>query len=214
MKRRIAALALLVGLGTSVSSAQSRMNQLPSDPFDRYLKDVKTGVLEPSLQRFSAECNIDLPRSQPRFAINPGADWTLVRSLADGLRKVESDFYSTAEVWSAGNHVLVEIWPISADVGSEIRVFRCFADGRLLKAEAIDWNVPLIDSPGATGWGYSRRWERDSNGRMKQSKAEFVDESERVIPKPKLDVDGEKSLQWTPNLSSLTELKLPPRLLQ
>ena len=44
--------------------------------------------------------------------------------------------------------------------------------------------------------------------------AEFVDEMERLIPKPKLDEDGEKSLHWIPLLGPLSELKLPPSMLR
>jgi hypothetical protein len=49
---------------------------------------------------------------------------------------------------------------------------------------------------------------------LKRTRVEFVDGMERPIPKPKLDADGEKSLEWTPLLGPLTELRLPSSMLK
>jgi hypothetical protein len=83
-----------------------------------------------------------------------------------------------------------------------------------MEAEVIEWDVPVSRSPHVVSWGYSRQWERGENGRVQRTKAEFVDERERPIPKPKLDADSEKRLSWTPSLGPLSELKLPPALLR
>jgi hypothetical protein len=214
MKRWLPGLALLAGLGCSISFAQTKSVQPFSDPFDRYLKGVKNNRPEPSLQRFAAECGVDLAVSQPRFAVNPGGGWMQVKNLAKGLYNLESDFYTSGEVWFQGRRVLVEIWPISSDVGSEIRVFRCFDEGKLLQAEAIDWTLPVYQDSKAISWGCSRRWERAANGRMQRTKVEFVDELEQPIPRPKLDADDVKELNWSPSLGPLSELKFPPSMLR
>jgi hypothetical protein len=211
MKRWLPVLVLFAGLGSSIFTAQQKRVHKFSDPFDRYLNGVKSNLPEASLQKFSTECGIGLAKSQPRFAVNPGSKWMPIKSLLNGLRNLDSDFYSSAEVWSEGNQVLVEIWAISADVGSEVRVYRCFANDNLSQAEAVDWNIP-VDKADTPAWGYSRRWERDSNGHTRRTKAEFVDEMERPISKPRLDADGERSLIWEPSLGSLDELQLPPEL--
>jgi len=213
MKRWLPALVLFAGLGSSFSFTQPKRVGHSLDPFDRYLKNVRSNLSEVTLQRFARECSVDTTKSKPRFAVNPGNKWTSLQSLSNGLRNLDSDFYSSAEVWHEENRVLIEIWAISADVGSEVRVYRCFANDNLLQAEAIDWNVPVDEADPQT-WGYSRRWERDSNGRMRRTKAEFVDEIERPIPKPKLDVDSERSLTWEPALGPLSELELPQALLR
>jgi len=213
MRRWLPVLVLFAGLGSSISAAEPKQVRHSSDPFDRYLKGVRSDLSEVALQRFARECNVDLSKTQPKFAVDPGSKWMPVQSLSNGLRNLDSDFYSSAELWHEGNSVLVEIWAISADVGSEVRVFRCFANDNLLQAEAIDWNVPVIEAD-PPAWGYSRRWERDSNGHMRRTKAEFVDEVERPIAKPRLDADGERSLIWEPSLGSLNELGLPPTLLR
>jgi hypothetical protein len=214
MKRSLPVLIVLAGLGCSISFAQQKTVRKFSDPFDRYLKGVKDNLPEPSLQKFATECGVDLAKSQPRFAVNPGGGWMRVQNLAGGMRNIDSDFYSTAEVWAAGNRVLVEIWPISSDVGSEVRVFRCFEENKLLQAEAIDWTVPVYQAPSVIPWGYSRRWERGDNGHMKRATAQFVDEMERPIPRPKLDANDVKGLNWSPSLGPLNELKLPLALLR
>ena len=79
-------------------------------------------------------------------------------------------------------------------------------------SEAIDWNLPLVGKE--PGWGYSRRWSVDSSGKSVRTMAEFVDEFEHPIPRPRLDPDGEKSLNWIPPLGPLSELKLPQSLLR
>ncbi|HME57578.1 MAG TPA: hypothetical protein VKF63_04520 [Terracidiphilus sp.] len=211
MKRWLAILALLAGLGSSISFAQVASQK---DPFSRYMAGIKAGSQELSLNRFATECGVDVSKIQPQFAAGPGSSLTLVRDLAKGLRSLATDFYSTAEVWVEGERVLVEMWANSDDVGSEARYYKCFANRKLLQAEVIEWNVPVDQSPNVVSWGYSRRWERGASGRMQRTKAEFVDEMERPIPKPKLDEDGEKSLHWIPPLGPLSELKLPSSMLR
>jgi len=213
MKRWLSVLILFAGLGSSFSSTQPKQAGPSLDPFDHYLKSVRSNLSEVTLQRFARECSIDTAKSKPKFAINPGNKWIPLQSLSNGLRNLDSDFYSSAEVWHEENQVLVAIWAISADVGSEVRVYRCFTSDNLLQAEAIDWNVP-VSKADPRAWGYSRRWEHDSGGRMRRTKAEFVDELERPIPKPRLDADGERSLIWEPALGPLSELGLPQALLR
>jgi hypothetical protein len=213
MKGWLPVLFLFAGLGCSFSFGQPKQVHQFSDPFDRYLMGLRANRSEVALQRFARECSVDTAKSKPKFAVNPGNKWTPVQSLSNGLRNLDSDFYSSAEVWHEENRVLVEIWVISADVGSEVRVYRCFANDNLLQAEAIDWNVP-VDGADPQAWGYSRRWERDSNGRMRRTKAEFVNEIERPIPKPRLDADGERSLIWEPGFGSLGDMKLPLSMLR
>jgi hypothetical protein len=211
MKRWLSVLILLAGLGSSIFSAQA----VPSkDPFARYIAGVNKGLQEPSLRRFAAQCGVEVSQIQSRHAVGPGSSLTPVKSLSKGLQKLDTDFYSTAEVWPAGDLVLVEIWANSDDVGSEARYYKCFVNRKLTQAELIVWTVPVAQAPGVVPWGCSRRWERGTNERMQRTKAEFVDEMEQPIPKPKLNADDEKSLRWIPPLGSLNELMLPPSLLR
>lgn len=212
MKHWLPVLALLAGLGNSISSAPQNIQQ--KDPFNRYLAGIKSNQPEAALVHFAGECGVDVSKSQARFAVGPGSSFTQVKSLAKGLKSIDTDFYSTAEVWVEGDRVLVEIWANSDDVGSEVRYYKCFANQKLEQAEVIEWNVSVFQSPHVVPWGYSRRWERGANERMQRTKAEFVDEMERPINKPKLDEEGEKSLHWIPPLGPLNELKLPPSMLQ
>jgi hypothetical protein len=211
MKRWLPVLALFAGLGSSFSSAQVVP---PKDPFARYVAGVRTGLQEPSLRRFAAGCGVDISRIQLRYAVGPGSSFIQVKDLPKGMQRLDTDFYSTAEVWPTADRVLVEIWANSDDVGSEARYYKCFVNRKLTQAELIVWTVPVVQAPGVVPWGYSRRWERDTNERMQKTKAEFVDEIEQPMPKPKLDADDEKSLHWIPPLGSLNELMLPPSLLR
>jgi hypothetical protein len=198
-------------LGSSFSFGQASEQK---DPFSRYLAGIKTGTQELALSRFATGCGVDTSKARPQFAVGPGSSFTPAKNLAKGLRDLDSDFYSTAEVWVNGNRILVESWANSDDVGSEVRYYKCFANRKLLKAEVIEWNVPAFHSPHVVAWGYSRRWERDANGRMQRTKAEFVDVMERPIPKPKLDEEGKKALQLTPPLGPISDLNLPASMLR
>ena len=210
MNRLLQVLALLAGLGSSFSFAQGTQQK---DPFNRYLVGIKSNQPEAALVRFADECGVDVSKVQPRFGVGPGSSLTLVPNLAKGLRSLYTDFYSTAEVWVESNRVLVEYWANSDDVGSEVRYYKCFVNGKLMLAEVIEWNVPSYQTDPAA-WGYSRRWARGANGRLQRTKTEFVDGMERIISKPKLDEESEKSLKWVPLLGPLNELKLPPALLR
>jgi hypothetical protein len=211
MKQALPVLGLLLGLGSCFSIAQAASPT--KDPLARHMAGVKAGTPEPALQKFATGCNVDVSKILPRYAAGPGSSFTPINDLAKGLRTLDTDFYSTAEVWASESRVLVEMWANSDDVGSEVRYYECFAAQELMQAEVIEWDVPMVQSPHVVTWGYSRRWERGENGRMQRTKAEFVDEIERPIPKPKLDADGERYISWTPSLGPLSELKLPPALL-
>ena len=127
---------------------------------------------------------------------------------------MESDFYTTAEMWKLENHVLVEMWPNSDDVGSEVRILYCFVSGKLQFAEAIQWNIPVMQDPDVKPWGYSRRWEWDKQKLMQEVRAGFVDQYERIIPRPKLDADDKESLRWFPPMEPLNDRKFPDDMLK
>jgi hypothetical protein len=210
MRHFFPVLAILAGLGSSISFAQNNLQ----DPFTRYLASVKAGKPETALVRFAGECGVDVAKDNSKFAVGSGSTLTLVKDLSKGLRTLDTDFYSTAETWVEKDRVLVELWANSDDVGSEVRYLKCFANKRLLQAEVISWNVPEVQSRKLKAWGYSRRWERTASERIQQTKVEFVDGSEMPILKPKLDADDRKSLLWIPPLGPLSELKLPASMLR
>ena len=211
MKHWLPVLILSVGLGNFISSAQDTQQK---DPFNRYLTGINSNQPEAALVRFAGECGVDVSTSPARFAVGPGSSFTQVKNLAKGLKSIETDFYSTAEVWIAENRVLAEIWANSDDVGSEVRYYKCFSNQKLVQAVVVDWNLPLVKGQRLGAWGYARRWERGTNGVLHRTRAEFVDELEQPIPKPKLDADGEKSLVWVPSLGPLSGMRFPPSLLR
>ncbi|MGO9336680.1 MAG: hypothetical protein ACLPY1_04140 [Terracidiphilus sp.] len=211
MKKWLPVLIMFAGLGSCLSFSQV----VPSkDPFARYIAGVNSGLQEPAMLRFAADCRVNVSKIQPHYAVGPGSSFTAVKNLSKGMQRLDTDFYSTAEVWTSDDLVLVEIWANSDDVGSEVRYYKCFANRTLIKAEVIDWNLPLVMGSGIPAWGHSRQWEHGASGNMKRTKDEFVDEMEQPIPKPKLDADSEKSLHWIPPLGPLGELKLPSSTLR
>jgi hypothetical protein len=214
MKRWIPILVMFAGFGNFVSSIRAAVAQKSSDPFERYLKSVKTNQRESSLRRFATGCGVNVEAMKARYAVSAGGGWQQVETLQKGLESLESDFYTTAEMWKFEDHVLVEMWPNSDDVGSEVRVLYCFVSGKLQLAEAIQWNMPLVQSPDVKPWGYSRRWERDKQKSMHEVRADFVDQYERIISKPKLDADDRESLRWSPPMEPLNDRKFPDDMLK
>jgi hypothetical protein len=201
------------GLGSLIFSTEVVCAQAVSDPFERYLNSVETNHRESSLIRFAAECGINAEQLKAKYAVSAGGDWAVVSNLRTGLKSLDSDFYTAAEVWRSGDSVATEVWPVSDDVGSEVRVLSCYLRGDLRLAEAVQWNMPTVGTD-IKAWGYSRRWERGSQGQLKQTQAYFVDENERMIAKPKLDAESEETLRWVPELGPLSALKFPVTLLQ
>jgi hypothetical protein len=214
MKRWFPILVILAGFGSFISSIQAAPTQKFSDPFGRYLKSVKTNQRESSLRRFATGCGVNVEGMKAKYAVSVGGGWQQVENLQKGLKSVESDFYTTAEVWKLENHVLVEMWPNSDDVGSEVRILYCFVSGKLQFTEAIQWNMRVMQNPDIRPWGYSRRWVSDKQKSMEEVRAGFVDQYERVIPRPKLDADDKESLRWSPPMEQLNDRKFPDDMLK
>jgi hypothetical protein len=211
MKNLLPVLIVLAGLGSSFSLGQAVRDK---DPFSRYKAGVKTRREETSLTNFATQCGVDVLHRQSKFAVTVGGGWSPVKDLAKGIYDTESDFFSTAQVWSQGKAVLVETWDISDTDGQETRTYSCYENGVSREVATISWSLPVVDDQGAIAWGFMRCWHRDSAGHMQRTTTHFVDEMERPIPKPKLDADEEKSLNWSPSLGPLNELKLPHSMLQ
>ena len=135
MKKWLPVLVFVLGLGSCFSFPQTQQDN-PKDPFDRYLTSVKTHQPEAALVRFADGCGFEISHLRPRFAVGPGSSFTRVEDLGKGLASVETDFYSTAEVRVNADHVFLEVWANSDDVGSEVRYLECFIGGKLSQAEA------------------------------------------------------------------------------
>jgi outer membrane protein assembly factor BamA len=212
VKRILPVLVLFAGMGHSISFAQAIQHR---DPFDRYLAAVRANRPEPSLVRFAADCGIDVEQVRAKFAVNPGSEWSPVNDIALGVKSLDSDFFSTVQIWFDGNRVVLELWALSLDVGSEVRIYHCFVDRKEKQALAVAWNLPLLkDSPEEIAWGYQQRWERATDGRMQRKQSGFVNERLQSIPQPQLGKDAKKSLEWSPIIDTLDDLRLPPVLLR
>ncbi len=209
MRKGLPVLLILLGFGSSFSFSQGSSYGKAPDPFERYLRVVKQGDAEPDTQRFAQGCGFDMKFARPKFAVTAGEIWTPVKDLARGLRSLESDFYTTAEVWHSQNQTLIEMWPNSDADGSEVRILGCYFGDKPMRAEVIQWSIPMDQDPKFHVWGYFRVWESADRGPLRITRAEFIDASERPITKPELDKDEEENLKWVPPLNSLKELKLP-----
>jgi hypothetical protein len=214
MKHWFPVLLSLAGLGTFISFAQAVPSSKVVAPYTRYLKGVDSGDREPSLLRVSAECGVDVGVVNAGYAVNAGGDWIRFRNLRKGLYSLASDFYTSVEIWHDRDHLLAEMWPNSDDVGEETRILYCYEKGELRFLEAIQWSVPSFQDEKVKTWGYSRRWERDSDFKLRRVKVEFVDGEERPIARPKLGREDVESLNWKPPMGQLGEQKFPSALLK
>ena len=212
MKVKFPVLMVIFELGTFLFTF--RLSAATPDPYTRYLVSVKANKPEASVGRFANECGIDLAHVPAKFAVSPGGGYKVVRNLAAGMKTLESDFYTSVEVHSNKSKALVILWPNDDAEGVDIRELLCYVGDRLEKAEMIYWEIPQDPDFKGDVWGYQRRWERESDGKLFITKQGFVNTFERPIQKPKFDAEQEKDLQWTPDFGSLSKLKLPTALFQ
>lgn len=235
MRRFFPVLAILAGLGILISCKHSEVKAAQSaqvsskrisapvrtgraskkqDPYDRYLDDQKRNVTEPALARFAGECGVDLTLRKSKRAFNAGDKWFPTDDLSKPSDEDGTDFFSTFQVWSDGKRVLVESWDINGSEGEEMRALFCYVEGAPRVVESVAWDIPVVEGNGANAWGYSQRWKQDSTGKLLRSDAHFVNLFEVVIKRQELGTEAEESLNWTPNLGPLSELKLPASMLR
>jgi hypothetical protein len=213
MKKLLPVLALLAGLGSSISFAQAAQQK---DPFSQYLAGIKGNSSAPSLMRIAQDCGVDINTVAPRYAVLPDNNWVLVKDLAKGLHGLETDFYETAALWKQADHVLVEIWEMQLDVGNENRIFYCIDHRKITAVESTDWMLPevLENDKKKPGWGYEQRWDVTEAGKYKRTFHGFVDFNSEPMAEPKIDEKTRRSLVWMPKVRGWEDLKLPSSLLQ
>jgi hypothetical protein len=204
---------IAIALGSLFSFAQE--SDQPS-PFNRFLDGVKLKKLDSATVRFAAECGVNLSLTKVVYADRPGDKWNPVADLSKGLDDMATDFFGTAAMWKQGNRLVVELWDIEGDVGSEARGFYCFDGDKATQAENIEWTLPVTDEEekGHPGWGYEQRWTVGANGKYQKTLSRFVNPQEDPISKPKLEAGEEPNYNWTPKILALADLELPTELLK
>jgi hypothetical protein len=213
MKSWLSVLVLLAGLGSSISFAQDKQQ---IDPFDRYLAGTKSNQPEAALVRFAGVCGVDINAIAPRYADRPGNSWMQVKDLSKGIHGLETDFFATVAVWKQSDRILVELWVMELDVASESRNFYCLDKRIITRMESVDWSLPITDQGGKEnpGWGYEQLWIMTREGKYERTLHGFVDSVEKPISPPKLNMETQKRLNWTPTVWTSNDLKLPPALLR
>ena len=212
MRCLLPVLALLAGLGCSISSAQDAQQK---DPFNRYLAGIKSNQPEAALVHFAGECGVDLKTVAPRYAQLPSDSWILVKDLSKALKDQETDFYGTVAVWHMADQILVERWGMELDTGDEFRMLYCLQGQKIKFAEEVDWSIPVEGETNANpSWGYEQRWKIGQDGRYENVLHRFVDLREQTRREPQLNAETKKRLDWTPKGFTWTDLKLPSELLR
>ena len=213
MRHFFPVLAILAGLGSSISSAQGSSS---SSPFDRYIQSTRAGHFEPALVRLAARCGFTLGQARVRFAERPGEVWKPVRRLPAARSDQQTDFFSTVAVWRTGNKAVVEIWWMNSEAGDETRTLYCLHDREILAGEEIQWASENENEDGSTdpGWAYEVRWNVEKKKLFKATHEGFVDRNERPTAKPKLANYAPKTFGLIPEMLKWSDLKLPDFLLQ
>jgi hypothetical protein len=179
------------------------------DPFDRYMAAVKTTTMQPDLRQFASECGVDVAQVQPKFALG-GNSWNPVKNLAKSVYDLESDYFTTGEFRNADQRHFVIVW--SMDLETEIRFAYCFDQhGAIRFADSRVWE---ISQPDHTGWFFARRWIPNASGGLTPQSGGFYNLSGKPIPKPKLEEDEQKNIDWPGTANSLSDFNLPPELLR
>ncbi len=212
MKRVLPVLCLMSGLGSCFSFAQHGQQ----DPFIRYLAGVKANQTEAALARFANSCGLDLNATLPRYADRPDNSWVPVKDLSKGIHGLETDFFATVEVRRKSNRTLVELWVMELDVASESRILYCLDKGRISSMESVDWTLPITKQDGKEnpGWGYEQHWRIGQDGKYATTLHRFIDLREQPTAVPRLDPETRRHLDWTPEVVTWKDLKLPDELLR
>jgi hypothetical protein len=213
MKRWLLILALLAGLGCSISVSQQTAT---TSPFDRYIANTKAGRYEPALRRLASQCGVTLSRSHVRFAEMPEESWKQVKRLPADRADQDTDFFSTAAVWHSGTKVVVEIWWMDAEAGEQTRTLYCIEHREIISGEQIQWVSEQQNDDGSTDpkWAYEVRWNVEQKKFFKATIERFVDDKGMPVPKPKLSENAPQTFGLIPEMLHWNDLKLPDSLLQ
>jgi hypothetical protein len=213
MKNWLPVLALLAGLGSSISFSQN-----PNDfsPFDRYIEVTRAGRFGPALNRVADQCGVRLKQAAVRFAERPDGVWKSVRRFPFARRDQATDFFSTAAIWRSGNKVVVELWWMDSEAGEQTRTLYCLQNREILSGEEIQWNSESQNDDGSTDpkWAYEVRWNVEQKKFLKATLEGFVDDKERPVPKPVLSENAQKTFGLIPEMLHWSDLKLPDSLLR
>jgi hypothetical protein len=212
MKKLLSVLALLTGLGCSISSSQGTAK---TSAFDRYIAKTRAGRSEPALRRLASQCGVALNRSHARFAEMPEESWKHVKRLPADRADQETDFFSTAAVWRSGTKFVVEIWWMDAEAGEETRTLYCLENQEIISGEQIQWVGPEDEESNTAEpeWAYEIRWKIERKKFFKTILERFVDDDERPISKPKLGANAPKTFGLIPEKLRWSDLKLPDEML-
>ena len=209
MRGWLSTLLLVLTLPSSFSIAQES-SQL--SPFDKYLAGVRTRRPEGALVRVATVCGVNLKTATVRTAERPGDTWKLVQGLAHARDDQATDLFSTAEVWHAGQRVLLEEWNMDSEAGDEIRTIFCLVDREVKYGERIEWSSP--PEANASVWAYEVRWNVEQGKLFKSILERFVNEHEEPDSKPKLGSDAPTVFGVIPEIRTWADLKLPDEMLR
>ncbi len=219
MMKWLPVLILFVGLGSSISNTQSK---LEINPFQRYLAGLKANRPEAALIRFASECGVDINLVSPKYAQNPAGTWIPHKDLSRVFIDQETDSYATAAVWHIDDIIMVEYWGMVLDTGNYYRTYSCLQNRVITFEEETDWLIPPLTDERERGsypaWGLEQHRQIGKDGKYEIVSHHFVDAYGRPIKAPKLNADDEeylKDFQRKPNkLLTWTNLSLPQSLLQ
>jgi hypothetical protein len=211
MPRRndIAKILVIGGVFTSFLFAQNPP-QTPfdlDDPFDSYLNSIKEHRTAPGFASFAGECGFDAKNANPIYAVRVGERWVPSRNLAKALDDVNSDFFSSSEVWTNdGKARVIVLWSLELDVGSEVRTMVCMNDaGKPSKLHVTNWSFPV--NGGKPDWIHQQSETFDQTGKLVLKEGHFEDSQGRHIGPPKLAEDSQGSFDWVPDISVFLKIE-------
>ncbi len=215
MTRLLSVVALLVGLGSLISSAQVKSFRTP---LDLHIESLRAHQIDPLTVRFAAVCGVDLKGVSARYGFSNDRfeTWHAVSDLPKAYDSRVMHLIGTAEVWRLDNRMVIEEWEAMLDVASVSRALYCFdADKKLRMLDAAEFRIPV---DGTLRWGMHRRWTRKPDGAFIPSEPfHFIGLDGEPAPVPKLTKDDRQiAAHWSKRLPAPTTadgLKLPASLM-
>jgi hypothetical protein len=195
---------ILIGLTLLLAALQGPATD---DPFNSYLNSIKEHRTPPGFASFASECGFDAKSANPIYAVRVDKRWVLSRNLAKAIDDIESDFFSSSEVWTKeGKARVIILWSLELDVGSEVRTMACVNDaGKPSKLHVTNWSFPV--NGGKPDWIHQQSETFDQTGKLVSKEGHFEDLNGEHIRPPKLDIDGQGSFDWVPDVATFLKIE-------
>ncbi len=188
--------------------------QTPAYPFDDYIISIKQHRPTSRITEFAKQCGTGIGALKAVYGIGAnsrGVDWKVSHNLPKDVYNLESDYFSTAEIWKLYRVPrVVDLWFTDTE-STEGEMFCLDPVGKVQFLTVVQWSLPI---EGVDWWEYRRTQRLGANGRWIVEPGYFLSISGKRIASPKLNPDETKDLKQVVNIKTLKEFRFSRQMLR